>query len=717
MIRLDNIVAKIRPYLTSKDIEEVKKAYAFSAKVHAGQKRYSGEPYMIHPMEVTSILADIKLDKESIITGLLHDTIEDTLATNDDIEKLFGKKVFNLVNGVTKIGQLKISSKFERQAENFRKLILATGKDIRVIIVKLADRLHNCRTIHHLPENKQADFAKETMDLYAPLADRLGIYWIRTELEDISFKILKPHEYAEIEYAFSNKKNDWEIYSTEIQGLLQDQLEKYGIKASIQSRFKNFYGIYKKMLSKDLDFNNVFDIKAFRVITNTESDCYAALGAVHSTWRPIPGRFKDYIALPKSNGYQSLHTNVLGPFGDKVEVQIRTGEMHEIAQYGIAAHWKYKLKDENINSKSINFPDSIQKIFDTQTLNDPKEFIDAVKDELITNFVYTFTPTGDLKELPIDSSIIDFAYSIHSDIGNSCYGGKVNGAIVPISYKLKSGDMVEIITKSEQVPKRDWLKHVVTSKAKTKIRSAIKTSLISDSIKIGKSVLSQKLLSYGINIDKKEIIEKLKEFSLVKKIKSLDDVYIKFSLSQINILEILSFMGIDIKNKSKTARSSRVIDSSNAIVVGGNDNVMVRFAKCCSPIYGDEIIGHITIGKGISIHRISCNQILEIDPSRRIEAKWDKSFASKSSTKLKVSCFDKPGILSEVSNTIAKHESNIIKINAKQISSVKSSIYIELLVRDAEHLNDIVEDLSSIVDVNNVERLRNMNLEQIELNL
>ena len=717
MIRLDNIVAKIRPYLTSKDIEEIKKAYAFSAKVHAGQKRYSGEPYMIHPMEVTSILADIKLDKESIITGLLHDTIEDTLATNDDIEKLFGKKVFNLVNGVTKIGQLKISSKFERQAENFRKLILATGKDIRVIIVKLADRLHNCRTIHHLPENKQADFAKETMDLYAPLADRLGIYWIRTELEDISFKILKPHEYAEIEYAFANKKNDWEIYSTEIQGLLQDQLKKYGIKASIQSRFKNFYGIYKKMLSKDLDFNNVFDIKAFRVITNTESDCYAALGAVHSTWRPIPGRFKDYIALPKSNGYQSLHTNVLGPFGDKVEVQIRTGEMHEIAQYGIAAHWKYKLKDENINSKSINFPDSIQKIFDTQTLNDPKEFIDAVKDELITNFVYTFTPTGDLKELPIDSSIIDFAYSIHSDIGNSCYGGKVNGAIVPISYKLKSGDMVEIITKSEQVPKRDWLKHVVTSKAKTKIRSAIKTSLISDSIKIGKSVLSQKLLSYGINIDKKEIIEKLKEFSLVKKIKSLDDVYIKFSLSQINILEILSFMGIDIKNKSKTARSSRVIDSSNAIVVGGNDNVMVRFAKCCSPIYGDEIIGHITIGKGISIHRISCNQILEIDPSRRIEAKWDKSFASKSSTKLKVSCFDKPGILSEVSNTIAKHESNIIKINAKQISSVKSSIYIELLVRDAEHLNDIVEDLSSIVDVNNVERLRNMNLEQIELNL
>ena len=535
MIRLDDIVEKINSYMDLKDIEEVKKAYAFSAKVHAGQKRYSGEPYMIHPMEVTSILADIKLDKSSIITGLLHDTIEDTLATNDDIESLFGKEVFDLVNGVTKIGQLKISSKFERQAENFRKLILATGKDIRVIIVKLADRLHNARTIDYLPENKKTDFARETMDLYAPLADRLGIYWIRTELEDICFKILKPFEYAEIDYAFANKKNDWEVYTSEIQDLLVQQLNKYNIKASIQSRFKNFYGIYKKMLSKDLDFNNVFDIKAFRVIVDKEEDCYSALGAVHSTWRPVPGRFKDYIALPKSNGYQSLHTNVLGPFGDKVEVQIRTQKMHEIAQFGVAAHWKYKLDKDFKKSKSLEIPNSILKIFDTQTLNDPKEFIDAVKDELITNFVYTFTPKGDLKELPIGSSIIDFAYSIHSDIGNSCFGGRVNGAIVPISYKLKSGDMIEIITKNDQSPKRDWLKHVVTSKAKTKIRSSVKDSNINDSIKIGKSILAQKLLSYGLSIDNSSTINNLKDFIKEKKIRNLDDLYIKFSLTQINI--------------------------------------------------------------------------------------------------------------------------------------------------------------------------------------
>lgn len=716
MIRFDDIVEKLNPYLKSSDIDEIKKAYAYSAKVHAGQKRYSGEPYMIHPMEVTSILADIKLDRNSIITGLLHDTIEDTLATESDIKKLFGSEVSELVNGVTKIGQLSISSKFERQAENFRKLILATGKDIRVIIVKLADRLHNARTISHLPEGKQTNFARETMDLYAPLADRLGIYWIRTELEDICFSILKPFEYAEIEYAFANKKNDWESYTNEIQQQLKEQLEKYNIKAILQNRFKNFYGIYKKMLSKDLDFNNVFDIKAFRVIVDNEADCYAALGAVHSTWKPIPGRFKDYIALPKSNGYKSLHTNVVGPFGDKVEVQIRTHEMHEIAQYGVAAHWKYKLSSEDKNN-IIDTPESIKKIFDIQTLNDPKEFIDAVKDELITNFIYTFTPKGDLKELPIGSSIIDFAYSIHTDIGNKCSGGRVNGAIVPISYKLKSGDMIEIIAKNDQHPKRDWLKHVVTSKAKTKIRSAVKDSLIEDSITIGKSVITKKLLSYGLKLEDPSVTKKLKEFNNMKKIKDMDELFVQYSLSKINILEILNFFKIDIKNKVNVKKSPPLIDSSQAIVVGGNDNVMVRFAKCCSPIFGDEILGYITIGRGISIHRISCNQILEIDSSRLIDVKWDSSFASKSSTKLKISCFDKPGILSEISNIIVNHESNIVKINAKPISSLKSSIYLELLVRDAKHLSEIILDLNSINDVNNVERLRSLDLEQIELNL
>ncbi len=716
MIRFNDILEKLHTYLLSEDIEEITKAYAYSAKVHAGQKRYSGEPYMIHPMEVTSILADIKLDKESIITGLLHDTLEDTLATKEEIVDMFGPEVYTLVEGVTKIGQIRISSTFERQAENFRKLILATGKDIRVILVKLADRLHNVRTISFLPEHKQEFLAKETLDLYAPLADRLGIYWIRTELEDRCFESLKPNEYKEITRTFIAKKEEWEKYSLEIQNMLLAQLKKFEIDAQIQTRFKNFYGIYKKMMRRELDFNNVLDVKAFRVITKDVSSCYAALGAVHSVWKPVPGRFKDYIALPKSNGYKSLHTVIVGPFGDQVEVQIRSNKMHEVAEYGVAAHWKYKLEQDS-SGKLIDLPDSVKKIFDAETLSDPKEFIDAVKDELITEFVYVFTPKGDLKELPAHSSIIDFAYSIHSDLGNQCSGARVNGRIVPLSYQLKSGDMIEIITKKDRQPSRDWLKYAVTSKAKTRIRNSIKKALSVESLKMGKDILGKKLSQHGLNINKQDVVDKLKKFAAEKSIKSLDDLFVRYSLSKINIVEILKYFNLNVQNKSVLDRESKILDSNEAIIVGGNDNIMVRFCKSCSPIYGDEIIGYITIGRGISIHRISCKQILEVDSSRLIEAKWDQTYRSKSPTILKVTCFDKPGILSEISNTIAKHDSNIIKINAKPISLTRSSIYIEMLVQDTNHLSNIINDLNLLPDINNVDRLMHTKHNQYDFNL
>ena len=716
MIRFNDILEKLHTYLLSEDIEEITKAYAYSAKVHAGQKRYSGEPYMIHPMEVTSILADIKLDKESIITGLLHDTLEDTLATKEEIVDMFGPEVYTLVEGVTKIGQIRISSTFERQAENFRKLILATGKDIRVILVKLADRLHNVRTISFLPEHKQEFLAKETLDLYAPLADRLGIYWIRTELEDRCFESLKPNEYKEITRTFIAKKEEWEKYSLEIQNMLLAQLKKFEIDAQIQTRFKNFYGIYKKMMRRELDFNNVLDVKAFRVITKDVSSCYAALGAVHSVWKPVPGRFKDYIALPKSNGYKSLHTVIVGPFGDQVEVQIRSNKMHEVAEYGVAAHWKYKLEQDS-SGKLIDLPDSVKKIFDAETLSDPKEFIDAVKDELITEFVYVFTPKGDLKELPAHSSIIDFAYSIHSDLGNQCSGARVNGRIVPLSYQLKSGDMIEIITKKDRQPSRDWLKYAVTSKAKTRIRNSIKKALSVESLKMGKDILGKKLSQHGLNINKQDVVDKLKKFAAEKSIKSLDDFFVRYSLSKINIVEILKYFNLNVQNKSVLDRESKILDSNEAIIVGGNDNIMVRFCKSCSPIYGDEIIGYITIGRGLSIHRISCKQILEVDSSRLIEAKWDQTYRSKSPTILKVTCFDKPGILSEISNTIAKHDSNIIKINAKPISLTRSSIYIEMLVQDTNHLSNIINDLNLLPDINNVDRLMHTKHNQYDFNL
>ncbi len=716
MIRFDDIIEKLDSYLAKEDMEEVKKAYAYSAKVHAGQKRYSGEPYMVHPMEVTSVLADIKLDKESIITGLLHDTLEDTLATEDDINEMFGKEVLTLVEGVTKIGQIQISSSFKRQAENFRKLILATGKDIRVIIVKLADRLHNVRTISFLPKNKQESLAKETLDLYAPLADRLGIYWMRIELEDRCFKVLKPDEYEEISKTFVEKKEEWEKYSLEIESLIFEQLKKFNIKAEIQNRFKNFYGIYKKMISRDIDSNSVRDVKAFRIITEDIAACYAALGSVHSVWKPIPGRFKDYIALPKSNGYKSLHTIVIGPFGDQVEVQIRTKKMHEFAEYGVAAHWKYKL-DKLPRERIIDLPDSVKKIFDAQTLNDPKEFIDAVKDELTTNFVYVFTPNGDLKELPIDSSIIDFAYSIHSDLGDQCSSARVNSKIVPLNYKLKSGDTIEIITKKDRKPNRDWLKHVITSKAKTKIRNSIKNDLSVESLKLGKEILEKKLTKYGIDINTKDATDKLNAFAQKKSLKNLDDLFVAYSFSKINLLEILNYFDLNPANKKLKEIPSNSTSLNDGIIVGGNDNIMVRFCKSCSPIYGDEIIGYITIGRGISIHRISCKQILEVDTSRLVDAKWNESFQSKTSTRLKVTCFDKPGILSEISNTIAKHDSNIIKINAKPISLTKSSIYIEMLVKDTNHLSEIIDDLNLLPDINNVDRLLYGKHNQYNLNL
>jgi len=703
VIRFDDILEKVNPYLTQDEIKDVTKAYAYSAKVHGGQKRYSGEPYMIHPMQVASILADIKLDKESIITGLLHDTIEDTLATREDISKIFGSEVCGLVEGVTKISKLKISSTFEKQAEDFRKLILATGKDIRVILVKLADRLHNIRTIKYLPEEKKENFARETIDLFAPLADRLGIYWIRTELEDKCFEVLKPNEYKEIAKMFVEKRDEWEKYSIEIKNMLVSELDNFNIKVDIQSRFKNFYSIYKKMVKKNLDFNNVLDVKAFRIISEDVASCYAALGAVHSTWKPVPGKFKDYIALPKSNGYQSLHTIVIGPFGDKVEVQIRTPQMHEIAEYGVAAHWKYKLNKED-KLKIVDMPDSIKNIFDTHTLSDPKEFIDAIKDELITDFIYVFTPKGELKELPVESSVIDFAYSIHSDLGNNCTGAKVNGAIVPFSYKLVSGDTIEIISNKDKSPSKDWLKYVVTSKAKTKIRNSIKSLASKDSEKIGREILGKKLSKYGLRITDAEVINKLQKYALEKNLRNLEQLYIDYSLSKINFINILNYFDLGVKNKARVV-NPKVLNANEAIIVGGENNVMVRMANCCSPIFGDEIIGYITQGKGISIHRISCKQVVGVDSERFVETVWDNSYKLKSVSRLRLDCMDKTGILSEISNLIAQHDANIMKINAKKISFSKSSIYIEILVRNAKHLYEIVSELNSISDVYSVERL------------
>ncbi|MBF8303473.1 MAG: (p)ppGpp synthetase SpoT/RelA, partial [Candidatus Dadabacteria bacterium] len=457
MLRLNDIVEKVTSYLPEADVEVIKRAYVYSAKVHAGQKRSSGESYLGHPLEVAGILADLRLDLSSVVTGLLHDTVEDTLATLDEIEALFGKEVALLVDGVTKISKLPFTSKIEEQAESFRKLFLATAKDIRVVLVKLADRLHNMRTLEYLPEDRQKRISKETLEIYSPLAHRLGIYWIRTELEDLSFRFLNPEEYENISKLIAKKKKEWEKYVESVKGILEKQLMEFGIKAEITGRFKHIYAIYNKMQTQNLEFDQVHDVIAFRIITSSLRECYEALGAVHAAWKPVPGRFKDYIALPKGNGYQTLHTTVIGPFGERMEVQIRTQRMHEIAEYGIAAHWKYKEgRIEAAESDKIYA--SLRQLLEWKDIKDPTEFLEAVKGELIPNMVYVFTPKGDLKELPNGATPVDFAYSIHTEVGNHCTRARANGKLVPLDYKLRSGDTVEIATLPDKKPSRDWLR-------------------------------------------------------------------------------------------------------------------------------------------------------------------------------------------------------------------------------------------------------------------
>ena len=472
MIRLNDIVEKVNSYIDFKeeDVDLIQRAYVYSAKVHAGQKRVSGEPYLSHPLEVSAILTDLQLDIPSVVTGLLHDTVEDTLATLEEIEDLFGEEICFLVDGTTKISRLPNVSDVEKQAESFRKLILATAKDIRVVLVKLADRLHNMRTLKHLNKERQLRISNETMEIYAPLAHRLGINWVSTELEDLAFKFSDPEEYLRLSKLVSKKKKEWKNYVKEVKSLLQAKMKEIGVKSKITGRFKHVYGIHKKMNTQNMDFQNIYDVLAFRIITKDTNGCYQALGAVHQLWKPIPGRIKDYVALPKANGYQSLHTTVIGPFGEQMEIQIRTEDMHHFAEYGVAAHWNYKEGEANGND-NVEVYSNLRQLIEFKDIKDPTEFIEAIKGELISDVIYVYTPNADLIELPAGATPIDFAYAIHSDIGNHCTRALVNRNMVALDYKLKTGDTVEVVTSKDKVPNRDWLDFVVTSKAKTRIRS------------------------------------------------------------------------------------------------------------------------------------------------------------------------------------------------------------------------------------------------------
>ncbi len=714
MIRLNDIIENVNCYLhlTDKDVDMIKKAYVYSAKVHSGQKRSSGEPYLSHPLEVSGILSHMKLDVSSIITGLLHDTVEDTLATSEEIESMFGKEIASLVEGVTKIGQLPYTSKIERQAEGFRKLILATAKDIRVVLVKLADRLHNMRTLEHLSADRQKRIASETFDIYAPMSHRLGINWVTTELEDLSFKYLNPDEYKILSKQIAKKRKAWEAHVEDAKVILAEKLSEFDLSPEITGRFKHIYGIYRKMQEQNLDFEHVYDVIAFRLITNSLKECYETLGAVHASWKPVPGRFKDYIALPKGNGYQSLHTTVIGPFGERMEIQIRTRAMHEVSESGVASHWKYK-EGKLDGGGTYEIYATLRQLLEWKDIQDPTEYMEAIKGELIADLVYVFTPNGDLKELPTGATPIDFAYSIHTEVGNKSTRANVNGKLVPLNHQLKTGDRVEIVTSKEQHPNRDWLKFVVTSGAKTKIRNWLRTEERKQSEIVGKSICERKFKQHGLDfqamVKKGDISNILPEL----KVKDVKDLYLAVGFGKISANDLLKkavpLENLDsASNKERIEKIIKTITSSSdgGVLVRGYDDVMIRFANCCSPLPGEEIVGYITRGKGITIHRNDCPRLLEVDLARRIDVEWDAKFKGSRPARILVTCTDKPGILSSIIKTFSTSEVNISKAEIHSTDVEDAIGTFDVVVLDLSQLEDVINSIKKVKGVKSVERMQ-----------
>jgi GTP pyrophosphokinase len=715
MIRLNDILEKILSYNPAADLDVVRRAYVFSAKVHQGQVRLSGEPYLVHPMEVAAVLADLRLDVQTVATGLLHDTLEDTLTTFEELVTIFGPEVANLVDGVTKISKIHFKTKEESQAENFRKMLLAMANDIRVILVKLADRLHNMRTLQYQPEIKQRSIAKETLDIYAPMANRLGISWIKSELEDLSFRYVNPQLYYDLASKVAMKKKERESFVEEVMEVISHKLTEHGIEGEVSGRSKHLYSIQKKMESRKVDIDEIYDLIAIRVMVEDIRSCYAVLGVIHSTWKPIPGRFKDYIAMPKSNMYQSLHTTVIGPLGERMEVQIRTAEMHRVAEAGIAAHWKYK-EGKGYDERDVKRFAWLRQLLEwQQELQDSQEFMNTVRVELFPEEVYVFTPDGDVKGFPKGATPIDFAYSVHTDIGHRCVGAKVNGKLVPLKYELKIGDIVEVVTSPHHTPSKDWLKIVKSTRARNKIRAWIKTEERKRSVVLGREVCEKEFRRYRLNYNKLQKTGEIKrvatEFGFVAEEDLLAAIgYGKLSCNQV-LGKLLPEEKLAETREQKETRVSKVLGklnkkSSSAIQVNGIDDVMVRFGKCCNPLPGDEVVGFITRGRGVTIHTADCSFAMESDPDRRLEVTWNRDKATALPVKIRVTCHDQKGILANIAQVIANCEANISSASVHSTVDKKGENLFEIEVTDLEHLTRVLNNIMKVSGVIKVERLK-----------
>lgn len=724
---VDILLQKIKENCTNVDLDIVNKAFNLAYEAHKEQKRESGEPYIIHPIDVAVILAELGMDTSTIVAGLLHDVIEDTDYTYDDIKNIFSEEVANLVSGVTKITKMEYKSKEEQQADNFRKMLLAMASDIRVIIIKLADRLHNMRTLKYMPKEKQKRISKETLDIYAPLAHRLGISKVKWELEDLCFRYLHEEEYYDLVHQISEKRVERETYIAQIIKDLYSKLEEAEIDSDIDGRPKHFYSIYRKMVTKNKSIEQIFDLTAIRILVNSVKDCYEVLGIVHTIYKPIPGRFKDYIAMPKPNMYQSLHTTVIGPQGKTFEIQIRTFEMHKTAEYGIAAHWKYKEGDTS-DTKGKSFENKLVWLRDMlewqKETSDAEEFMEGFKINLFTDEIFLFTPKGVVIDLPNGATPIDFAYRIHTDIGNKCIGAKVNGKIVPLDYKLKTGQIVEILTSnSSKGPNMDWLSIAKSNQAKSKIKAWFKKAKKEENINKGKEVFEKELKKQSVHyvdIAKGESYDKfIKRYN----INCMDDLYALVGLGAIVASSFIAKLKEENLSKDEKDKNlNKAIEenisknekkkkyTSYGVTVKGENNLMVRFAKCCNPVPGDDILGYITKGRGVSIHRKDCgnlNSLIKEDPQKVVDVSWGTSKGVAYMAEIQVKTEDKSGILSDVMNILMDSKLPLNALNAKSAKGNLAYINIKIKIDTVEQLKELMKKIKRVPGVLDVYRMNN----------
>jgi guanosine-3',5'-bis(diphosphate) 3'-pyrophosphohydrolase len=728
--QLDELVTRVKSYIPQADTDLIRRAYDYSARMHVTQKRMSGEPYVIHPLNVALIIAQLRLDLPSVITGLLHDVIEDTGASLDEVQGLFGEEVARLVDGMTKVSKITFSSREEKQAENFRKMIIAMAHDIRVVLIKLADRLHNMRTLDHLPPDRQEEISRETLEIYAPIAHRLGIYWLKSELEDYSFRYLNPAAYATLKAYVAKTRAEREEYIRLVIEILSRRLKESGVEAEVTGRPKHFFSIHSKMQQEELNFDQIYDLVAFRIIVPTLRECYEALGVVHANWKPIPGRFKDYIALPKINMYQSLHSTVIGPRGQRMEVQIRTAEMHQVAELGIAAHWSYKEGAAPAQSRDTERFAWLRRLIEwQQNLKDPQEFLSTVKDDLFAEEVFVFTPKGDLLDFPLGATVIDFAYRIHSQVGQHLAGARVNGRMVPLRYRLKSGDTVEVTTAERQAPGKDWANHVVTARAKSRIRQWLRAQQAERSLELGVSLIDRELEPLGLSVTqlrgKSRFEPALKEFSH----RDVDSLIAAVGYGIVTVAQVLGkVLTPDELKLYRGEKGTQPLPSSapgekdprsvkeqrraigNAVIVSGVGDMLVRFARCCNPLPGEAITGFITRGRGVTVHLAGCPHALATDPQRRVPVVWKVGDETPRPIRLEVLCVDQPGLLAAMSKAIAAAGVNISTAEVKTAGNDGRALSLfELKVTNAAQLNNLMHSIAAIDGVMRVSRLGQQN--------